>query len=429
MKRLHWAVGLLLLCCSHPLFADDWPQWGGPQRDSIWREQGIVDQLPNGDLPRMWSAPIAAGYAGPAVAAGRVYVTDRVAEENLERVHCFDIHSGDSLWQHSYSAPYSISYPLGPRATPTVDDDRVYTLGAVGHLFCLATGDGEVLWQKDLPAEFGTKLPTWGMAAAPLIDGEQLIVLVGGTSGALIVSFDKRSGRELWRSLEDQDVGYCSPIILEYGGRRQLIVWHPQAVSSLDPKDGKLLWQVPFAVRYGLSIPTPRKLGQRLFVTSFYDGPLMIDLAADGMSPEVQWRTAKNSTEIKNNTLHAIMCSPLATDTAITGVGSYGELRCLDPSTGDTLWETYEATGKGRWWNAFIVPHRDKAFICNEQGELILAKFTREKYIELGRAQLIEPTQPVQRRMTVWSHPAFAEQSVFARNDKEIIRVNLAAPK
>jgi outer membrane protein assembly factor BamB len=419
-------VCLLCLICVSPTRADDWPQWGGPHRDSQWRESGIVDQLPDGQLPRVWSTPIAAGYAGPAVAAGRVYVTDRVADEDLERVHCFDSGTGEPLWQHAYTAKYTISYPLGPRATPTVDDDRVYVLGAMGQLFCLATADGAVIWEKDLPAEFGTKLPVWGMAAAPLVDGHQLIVLVGGKNNALVVSFDKLTGEELWRSLEDRGVGYCAPIVLEYGGRRQLIVWHPQAVSAVDPNDGKLLWEVPFDVRYGLTIPTPRQLGKRLFVTSFYDGPLMIDLGDDGVTPRILWQTDPSSTEITNNTLHAIMCTPIVRQDGIYGVGSYGEFRCLDPATGATLWETFDATGKGRWWHAFLIPHGDRVFICNEQGELILAKLSPAGYEELDRAQLIEPTEPVKRRQTVWSHPAFAEKSIFARNNKELIRVNLA---
>lgn len=427
-RRLRWVACFLCLIIAQLAAAEDWPQWGGTQRDLIWREDGLVDQLPKGDLPRAWSVPIASGYSGPAVADGRVYVTDRVAADHLERVHCFDSQTGDSLWQHSYPAKYSISYPLGPRTTPTVDGERVYTLGAMGDLFCLATANGDIQWQKNLPADFGTELPTWGISGAPLVDGDQLIVLAGGTPDALVVSFDKRTGRELWRSLEDVGVGYCSPVILEFGGQRQLIVWHPEAVSALDPSSGKVLWQMPFDVRYGMCIATPRKLGQRLFVTSFYSGPLMIDLGADGVTPNVLWQTGNASTEIKNNTLHAVMCTPIMMTDAIAGVGSYGELRCLDPATGDILWETREATGKGRWWNAFLIPQGDRVFVCNEQGELILAKISREGYQQLGRAQLIEPTEPVKRRMTVWSHPAFAEQSVFARNDKELIRVNLAAP-
>jgi outer membrane protein assembly factor BamB len=423
----------LVLAALAPGFvaADDWPQWGGPQRDLVWRETGIVESLPAADpktgmLPRAWTAKIGSGYAGPAVANGRVFVLDRIADDNLERVLCFDAETGKELWKHPYDAKYTISYPLGPRATPTVDGDGVYTLGAMGNLFCFDVANGHIVWQKNLPADCGTKIPAWGMAGAPLVDGDQLIVLAGGKPGGLVISFDKKTGAERWRALDGLEPGYCAPVILEFGGRRQLIVWHPGAVVGLDPASGAVLWQVPFDIKAGLTIPTPRKLDQRLFVTSFYNGPMMIDLGKDGKSPPVLWQSAAGNTEIHNNSLHAIMCTPIVTEDCIYGVGSYGELRCLDTKTGEVVWESRDATGPGRWWNAFLVPHGDCVVICNEQGEIIFARLSREGFKELSRAKLIEPTQPILRRMTVWSHPAFAMRSVFARNDGELIRVNLA---
>jgi outer membrane protein assembly factor BamB len=427
------ALGIAVLFCAfRPSHADDWPQWGGPRRDLVWRETGILEKLPGVDpatgmLPRVWSAPIGAGYAGPAVAEGRVFIADRLADKNLERVLCFDAANGKPLWNYPYEARYTISYPLGPRATPTVDGERVYVLGAVGHLFCFDAATGRVIWQKHLPADFGTPLPSWGMAAAPLIEGDQLIVLAGGKPGALVVSLDKHTGKELWRALDGPEPGYCAPVVFEIAGRRQLIIWHPQAVVGLDPANGKVLWQVPFSVEAGLTISTPRLLGNRIFVTCFYDGPLMIDLGTNGASPRVLWKTAPQNTELKNNSLHAIMCTPIVTERQIVGVGSYGEMRSLDTNTGRMLWETYDATGHGRWWNAFLIPHADRVVICNEQGEIIFAKLAGDGYREISRAKLIEPTQPIQRRMTVWSHPAFAMRSVFARNDGELIRVNLAS--
>jgi len=430
MHRRLIHILLLIGVFAPQLVADNWPQWGGPQRDLVWRETGIVEKLPpvdpkTGMLLRMWTARIGSGYAGPAVADGRVFVTDRVADQNLERVHCFDAETGKEVWKHEYEARYTISYPLGPRATPSVDGNRVYTLGAIGHLFCFDAASGRIIWQKHLPTDYGTKLPEWGMAGAPLVDGEQLIVLAGGKPGAMVVSFDKNTGKELWRALDGPEPGYCAPVILEFGGRRQLIIWHPRAVVGLDPASGAVLWQQPFEVKAGLTIPTPRKLGKQLFVTSFYNGPLMIDLGDDGRSPRVLWQSAPENNEIHNNSLHAILSTPVVTEDCIFGVGSYGELRCLDTNTGQVLWETHDATGPGRWWNAFLVPHDDRTILCNEQGEIIFAKLSREGYTEQSRAKLIEPTQPVQRRMTVWSHPAFAMESVFARNDGELIRVSL----
>ena len=145
---------------SHRLLADDWPQWMGPQRDSVYRETGIVAKIPASGLKVLWRKPIASGYAGPAVASGRVYVMDYVkssgqstnnpgSRDSLsgsERILCIDSKTGDEIWKIEYERPYHISYPNGPRATPTIDGDRVYTLGAEGNLYCLDVSSGATIW-------------------------------------------------------------------------------------------------------------------------------------------------------------------------------------------------------------------------------------------------------------------------------------------
>lgn len=416
-----------LLSTNQTLRADDWPQWGGPQRDLVWRETGIVEQLPAGkQLPRLWSTPIAEGYSGPAVADGRVFITDYLRQQRSERVLCLDAENGQVQWTHKYPTGYTISYPAGPRSTPVVDGDRVYTIGAMGDMFCFKVATGEVIWKTNFVKQFATKIPIWGMVASPLVDEGQLITLVGGGNGALVVSFDKMTGKELWRSLNDEQVGYCPPVIFKFGNTRQLIVWHPTAVSAINPQTGAVLWEIPFSVRAGLSISTPRKIGNRLFVTAFYNGPMMIEVSDNGRKAEIVWK-GKSDSEIRTDGLHSIISTPVIRDTHIYGVCSYGQLRCLDASTGQRLWQTLDATGQGRWWNAFIVPHEDRYFLHNEQGDLIIAKFSPGGYEEISRSRLVEPTRPVKRRMTIWSHPAFAMKSVFARNDREIVRVNLAA--
>jgi outer membrane protein assembly factor BamB len=409
--------------------ADDWPQWGGPERDLVWREKEIVRTLPTtGLLPRVWSTPIGEGYSGPAVADGRVYVMDRVnvrGKSGDERVLCLDATDGNILWQHPYRVQYAVDYPAGPRMTPLVDAGRVYTIGAMGDMFCFGAADGEVLWQKNFRDDYQTTIPTWGMVASPLVDANQLITIVGGRNKALVVSFDKATGKELWRALEDTEPGYCPPTPCTFGGVRQVIIWHPHAVSSLDPAGGKVLWEIPWEVKASLCIPMPRQVGNRLFLTSFYNGPRMIEVGPDGKSAAVVWKGKSNSEE-RTDGLHSIMPTPWVTESHIYGVCSYGQLRCLDAKTGQRLWETRAATGDGRWWNAFLIPHEDRFFIHNEQGDLIIAELSPAGYKELSRAKLVAPTRKVSERMTVWSHPAFAMKSVFARNDKEIVRVNLA---
>lgn len=432
--------GLAAMSAPAPVCADDWPQWGGPQRDGYWRETGIVSKFDTqGLLPRVWSTPLAEGYSGPAVATlagpdgaapkSYVYITDRLRgqeRDSQERVFCLDADSGKEVWKHTYPCRYTVSYPAGPRATPVVDPSGlVYTIGAEGHMFCFDARTGAIKWSKEFQKDFGTRLPTWGMAASPLIDGEQLITLVGGAEGATFMSFNKKTGDTIWKAVNSPQVGYCPPMIFTFGGKRELITWHPDAVTALDPSNGQTIWEHPWNIQAGLTVPAPRQLGNRLFLTAFYNGPLMLELGENGSKPSVVWKGKSNS-EVQTDGLHSIMPTPIVTDTHIYGVCSYGQLRCLDVKTGARVWESREATGEGRWWNAFIIPQGDRYFIHNEQGDLIIADLSPTGYKEISRAKLVEPTRPVMRRTTIWSHPAFALKSVFARNDKEIVRVSLA---
>lgn len=325
--------------------ADDWPQWGGPQRDCVWHEDGIVEKLPtDGLLPRVWSVEVAEGYSGPAVANGRVFLTDRISDGEFERLLCFDAETGKALWKHQYFVRYTISYAFGPRATPVVDGDRVYFVGAQGDMFCMNVEDGAILWQKNFEKDFGTEMPVWGMAASPLVDGDKLITLVGGKNNGLVICFDKHTGKELWRSLDDPGIGYCPPVIYEFAGRRQLIIWHPKAVSSLDPETGTVLWEVPWAIKAGLCVPMPRKLDDRLFLTSFYEGPHMLKVGAD--HADILWK-GNGVNEQQTDKLHSIMPTPVVTENNIFGICSYGQLRCLKTSTGERIWESRQATGDG----------------------------------------------------------------------------------
>ena len=420
--------------------ADDWPQWLGPQRDGVWRETGIVEKFP-ADGPRVrWRTPIGSGYTGPAVAQGRVLVMDRqlapgannpvnpFAQTTIpgnERVLCLDEADGKVLWKHGYECPYTLSYPAGPRATPTVHEGKVYTLGAEGNLFCLGAASGKVLWSRDFKKDFGAKTPVWGFAAHPLIDGKKLICLVGG-EGSVAVALDKDSGKELWRALSAKEPGYCPPMIYEYNGKRELIIWHPEAVNALDPQTGQVYWSHKVDARSGLSIPTPRKSGDLLFITSFYNGSLMLRVDSD--TPSVVWQSKKVS-EKETDGLHSIIPTPFIVDGYLYGVCSYGQFRCLKADTGDRLWESFEpTTGKSeRWGNAFITKNGDRYFLFNEKGDLIIARLTPQKYEEISRAHLLEPSNTDPGRPVVWSHPAFANRCVYARNDKEIVCMSLDA--
>jgi outer membrane protein assembly factor BamB len=444
--HLIWSFRLGLFCAwllaGNTLFADDWPQWLGPKRDSIWSESGIVERFPTNGPPILWRAKIGGGYAGPVVANGRVYVADRRLAQgasnpagpsdpnvirSFERVLCLREADGQVIWQYEYECPYTISFPAGPRVAPMVSDGKVYTLGAEGRLCCLDALDGKVLWAHEFKKDFGIKAPMWGFAGHPLLDGNRLICLVGG-AGSVAVAFDKDSGKEIWRALSAEEPGYSSPIICEAGGKRQLILWHPEAANSLDPETGAVYWSVPFKSRSGMTLATPRKLGDLLFFTGFYSGSLMLRLDSAKPAATTVWRTLKG-TEKETTHLNAVMCTPFLEEGCIYGVCSYGQLRCLKMETGERVWETFQATTSGeavRWANAFIVKNGDRFFLFNEKGDLIIAKLSPRGYEEISRAHLLEPTNKDCGRWVVWSQPAFANRHVYARNDREIICADLA---
>ncbi|HEY0982429.1 PQQ-binding-like beta-propeller repeat protein [Schlesneria sp. T3-172] len=448
LTRPNRVVPIVMAAClslASSSFADDWPQWMGPERDAVWREKGIIKTFP-ADGPKVrWRTKVGGGYAGPAVANGRVYVTDkqlptgesdpsnpfsRERQTASERVLCLDDKDGSIIWKHEYDCPYTVSYPAGPRTTPVIKDGFVYTLGSEGHLFCLTADSGEVVWSRSFQKDYGRdQTPVWGYSSNPLLDGDRLICLVGG-EGTAVVAFDKSTGREVWRALDstgEHASGYSSPIIVEAGGKRQLIVWHPSSINGLDPETGKVYWSVPFTSQTGLSVATPRVDGNLLFITAFYNGSMLLKL--DEKTPtatEVWRRHGKN--ERQTDALHSIISTPMIDQGHIFGVCSYGELRCLDLKNGDRLWATFEATSgrSARWGNAFLVKHEDRYFLFNEQGDLIMAHLTPKGYHELGRAHLLEPTGPAERRDVVWTHPAFANRNVYVRNDREIVSASLA---
>ena len=281
-----------------PLAANDWPEWRGAGRQGVWTDTGILEEFPAEGLTATWRVPIRGGYAGPAVADRRVFVTDALRADArstavVERLLALDETTGDVLWARAWDANYAglqLVYATGPRATPTVDGNRVYAVGAMGNLLALDVADGTVLWQKDYVRDFNAAIPSWGISGAPLVDGDRLICLVGGEPDAKVIAFDKLTGEVLWQALSsDWEPGYTAPILIDAAGARQLIVWHPRAISSLDPQTGAVYWEVPHIVDMGMSISTAVRSGPYLFVTSQYGGARMLRLAESHPDAALAW--------------------------------------------------------------------------------------------------------------------------------------------
>jgi outer membrane protein assembly factor BamB len=422
------------------LRADDWPEIRGKGRLGLWNETGILDKFPEGGLKVLWRTPVHAGYTGPSVANGRVFLMDYLETSYLrgtERALALDEKTGKILWTREWPANYGgISWPVGPRATPTVDGDRVYFLGADGKMFCLNAADGAILWKTDYAADFGADHKTWafdwGFSSSPLVDGDRLICMVAGRPDAKVVAFDKKTGKELWRALNsDSDVGVAQPIIITAGGKRQLIIWYPGAVVSLDPATGKSYWEQPYKVGGSMTVALPVQEGSELFLTTFYDGPLMLTLDEKQPGASVRWK-GKSDSEILTDGLHAVLTTPMIIGDYIYGICSYGQFRCLRARTGQRVWETQAVTKeRARWASGHMVRNGNRLFINNDRGDLIIVEPSPDGYKEISRTALIKPTSPPQNRRELvnvaWSHPAYANKHIYARNDEEIICASLAA--
>ena len=407
--------------------AAEWPQWRGPNRDGVWREEGIVQKFDSPQLQARWRTKISNGYSGPTVADGRVYVTDRLTTPTeAERVHCFDAMTGEQIWSHPYGCKYErVAYRNGPRAAVTINDGRAYSLGTMGHFFCFDAAKGSVLWSKDLNTEYQIRMPMWGIAAAPLIENDLVIVQIGGKDNACVAAFDKLSGKERWRALNDV-ASYSAPIIIEQAGERVLICWTGERVVGLDPNSGKLYWEHPFVSEQNISTPVVHN--NFLFVSSFFDGSLLLKLHTDKPAVSAIWRI-KGASETKTDSLHCCISTPVLLGDYIYGVDSYGELRCLDVYTGKRIWESLEAVPKARWANIHIVRHEDDIWMFNERGELIICKLSPQGFQEISRTKVINPTQGQldQRGGVCWAHPAFAYKHIYIRNDEELICADLSA--
>lgn len=416
---------LLIFSCSF-LFAQDWPDWRGLNRDGVWSETGIIEKFDTEIIKIKWSVSIGSGYSGPTVSNGKVYVSDLIEKPGqTEGVLCFDEETGAKIWEYRYNCPYEgIGYPAGPRASVIINGGKAYSLGTMGNLFCFDAENGQIHWQKDLNEELEIRMPTWGISATPILVENKIILQISGSNNACIVALDKNTGVEIWRNLDDI-AGYSSPILIEKNGKKVVVFWTEDSLCGLNPETGEVYWRHPWKVGSGMTISTPVLYKDHIFVSCFYSGSLLIRLGDDYTTSEIVWQRSGES-ERKTDALHCVMNTPVIIDDYIYGVDSYGELRCLEFATGNRVWEDLTAVKKDRWANIHFIQNGNKTWMFNEHGELIISELSPLGFKEISRAKLIEPTKKQLPRGVTWTHPAFANKHVFVRNDKELICAGLS---
>ncbi|MCH2130867.1 MAG: PQQ-like beta-propeller repeat protein [Pirellulaceae bacterium] len=412
---------ICLIAVGNDAQAEDWPRWRGPRADGTWNGPALKTSWEETDLAVMWQCAVGGGYSGIAVANGFVYLQDRLlAPEDSERLLCVDASSGNPVFEDRYAVKYhddhdrSIDHDSGPRATPTIYQGLVYTLGAMGELRCLNARTGQLIWRKHLLDDLNGRLSTWGYSASPLIVGNSVIVQPGGENGWHVVALDRLTGAIQWHVLSDE-AGYATPVLGAHASGPLLILWTPSHIRGVDPHLGTPLWDIPYEVKYGVSIADPILFDDLVFVSGYWEGSKMIRLGKMRTQAELLWE--------EDDVLHGLMSQPIQHDGYAYLLDKRHGLTCFHMPTGQKKWDDAHAlTPRGRNPQASLVwlSGSNRCLALNADGILVLTELSPEQPIELARQKIIGKT---------WAHPAFADSYVYARSDTELVCIALPVKK
>jgi outer membrane protein assembly factor BamB len=389
---------------ASPAPSDEWPQFRGPHRDGAAPGAHVVRGWPASGPRQLWRVPIGDGYSHLAVADGRVYTL--YGTNGVEYLAAYDAASGRQLWVRRTDSELVNDQGNGPRSTPTFDAGTLYAQSAQGQLLAVAAATGKVLWTHDLGREFGARMPTWGSASSPLVEGDLLLVAVGGSGGHSAMAFDKHTGRVAWAALDERP-GYASPIAITAAGMRQAIFFTGSSVSALAPLDGRLLWRVPWETSYDVNAATPLFIApDKLFVSSGYDtGAAVFQLHADGR--QVAATPVWKSREFKNQFSSAVLAGDY-----LYGFDN-GTFKCVKAQTGEERWKQ-RGLGHGS-----VILAGDLLVVLSESGKLVLADASPDAYHERASFQALSGR--------CWSGPSLAGGKLFLRNAESMVAFDLAA--
>ncbi len=399
--------------------AEDWPQWRGPLRDGISRAKGLLKDWPAAGPPVAWRQSIKGGYSSVAVAGGLLYVTDR--DGTQERVLCLEAATGKELWVHRYEADYrklsgGNSYGAGPRATPTVADGRVYTVGATGIFLCLEArpvgGQPTVFWQHDLLAEFDARLPNWGVACSPLVEGNLVCVQPGGDKGS-VAAFDRISGERVWTALSDVS-GYSSPVAVTAAGVRQIICFTGKRVAGLRAGDGQLLWDFAWSTPYDCNVATPIIADDYVFISSDYSsGCALLQLSPDGQGVQAKRVFVRRNKLMRNQFSTSVLVDGHLYGFDVSGHGGQGALKCVDLRTFEEKWAARDLRDKG-----CLLYAGGQLLVLTEGGELALVDATPEAFHKKAQVRVLDGSD-------CWAAPALAAGRLYLRSNRELVCLDL----
>jgi outer membrane protein assembly factor BamB len=409
-RLLAIVISLTATCILAPVRADTagaWPQWRGPNRDGFVAAGAWPDGLEQARLERRWRVDLGPGYSGPLVGtiagpAGpieAVFVTE-TRDKKTEHVRALDRATGRELWQASWEGAMSVPFFAASngswiRATPCLDEGRLFVAGMRDLLVCLDAATGRESWRVDFMAALESPLPAFGFASSPLVIGEHVYVQAG--SG--FVKLEKATGKIVWRVLEDgggmSGSAFSSPYATAISGVPQILVQTRETLAGVDPATGRVLWKTPVEAFRGMNIVTPTVVSDRVFTTSYGGGSFLFAINPTEPTKPVE--------QVWRNKVQGYMSTPIVVDGH-----AYVHLRnqrfaCLDLATGEEAWIT---TPFGRYWS--MVAAGDRILALDETGVLRLVKATPEAYTQLGEAKVAEEES--------WAHLAVAGSELFVRD-------------
>ena len=455
-------AGLIIIAVTLGLakaVAADWQQLLGPRADGTSSETGLLSAWPSGGPKVIWKKQIGTGYSAPSIRDGRLVLFHRIGNEQI--VEALDAKTSKPVWRHVSPTRYRdpFGYNNGPRCTPLLTEKHCYTFGAEGVLLCLDVKTGKPVWQRKTAEEFQVPEAFFGVGASPVIEGNLLIVMVGGQPNSTMVAFDKDTGKVAWQSAgrdtwqdkpsigwpgeplvrwrgNEKLASYSTPTLATIHGRRTLLSLTRQGLVSLDPKTGKMNFSRWFRARINESVnaANPVVSGNRVFCSAAYYGvgSFLLDIAEDGKSFTEVWST--NERRKANRRLEPVLgihwTTPILHNGHLYAFSGRDEpdahFRCVELESGRVKWSRDERWQKrgGKQPNVYgrgsAVMADGRLFVLGEGGLLGLFEVNAEKPVELGRHQVPELRYPC------WAAPILSDKRMVIRSEDYLICFDVA---